>query len=576
MATKYDSKDKKTKRYRSFIKDAEKLTGKNLNITVGGKSSNHRKGALDIGKNTNKLSNKEMDKIGVLARSHGLRAGMEGNHVHVDDNFIQRGKLQPSVFTRTSPFKTEGASSDHPVVKAHKKEIGARGKYLFGLPKEEEQAPTRDVSTIKGLGGNPYTDNDLFVDDLTSLEVKSNELKKEREEYVTRTKTLATALSTGQGQEIAQTAVKNAVEIVIEKMQNPTSLADLRRDSRDIVKHAEGLGANFGPILDSRKGKEQQNNESVSNNFLEALSFFLPTALGALVGGAIEGTEGAVAGAETATSLGASFRDHQLKKEQMQLKREELELKKNKPAKPKDMKIDITPEFMSKENKKPLFTRETPSGVEFFDAEGNVYSSDQVVSMKIDQGSKREQRLEAQSKRNFTQKQTEEGIKAIDKFKASNKGDIDQLRNLKMAQTLLDGKQLSSDQLATFNAKTVFGEARITDEDVERAQIPKTLLQEIKDAPEQALSGKLGPEGTKNAQKLLSILINKKSKLLKKSAKNNATKFRARAAGLSDKELENEFLLAVDINKSDKEERKFSREEIDAMKAKLRAKRGGN
>ena len=51
---------------------------------------------------------------------------------------------------------------------------------------------------------------------------------------------------------------------------------------------------------------------SVSSQFKEALAFFAPTVIGALGGALIEGTSGAVAGAEAGTSLGEAFRKQKL------------------------------------------------------------------------------------------------------------------------------------------------------------------------------------------------------------------------------------------------------------------------
>ena len=120
---------------------------------------------------------------------------------------------------------------------------------------------------------------------------------------------------------LAATTTKEAKPIVknlIEKSDLSTAeKKQVEIDAKDPVKMQRAIAR-------SDAAKQQGQQPSPRDAFMEALSFFLPTALGALVGGAIEGTEGAVAGAETATSLGASFRDHQLKKEEMSLKRESM------------------------------------------------------------------------------------------------------------------------------------------------------------------------------------------------------------------------------------------------------------
>ena len=73
------------KKYSSFLEQASKAIGRNIDATTGGKSKNHRLGALDIGKYSNKLTDKEYDLIGKLAIDHGFRVGDEANHLHIDD-----------------------------------------------------------------------------------------------------------------------------------------------------------------------------------------------------------------------------------------------------------------------------------------------------------------------------------------------------------------------------------------------------------------------------------------------------------------------------------------------------------
>jgi hypothetical protein len=75
------------------------------------------------------------------------------------------------------------------------------------------------------------------------------------------------------------------------------------------------------------------------DQFVEAISFFLPTAIGAVVGEMVGGGDrgaGAVAGAETATKLGASYRDFQFKKAQLGQDQEKIDIAK----KASEAKID--------------------------------------------------------------------------------------------------------------------------------------------------------------------------------------------------------------------------------------------
>jgi hypothetical protein len=81
----------------------------------------------------------------------------------------------------------------------------------------------------------------------------------------------------------------------------------------------------------ARKHNEIENKRvegkplGLLDTFLEASAFFLPQALGAAVGGILEGTEGAVAGAEEGGRLGTSFRQAKLQQEQLELRKAKTE-----------------------------------------------------------------------------------------------------------------------------------------------------------------------------------------------------------------------------------------------------------
>jgi len=77
------------------------------------------------------------------------------------------------------------------------------------------------------------------------------------------------------------------------------------------------------PTPPKKKAKVEQ--PSVLGQFKEALTFFAPTIIGGIGGALIEGTEGAVAGAEQGTSLGESFRDFKMKEKELALKQGKLE-----------------------------------------------------------------------------------------------------------------------------------------------------------------------------------------------------------------------------------------------------------
>ena len=77
----------------------------------------------------------------------------------------------------------------------------------------------------------------------------------------------------------------------------------------------------------SQKDKNEGKQPSVSDQFFEAIGFFMPTIVGGAVGGIIEGSEGALAGAELGMKAGKQFADYKIAQQARQDKLNEQELK---------------------------------------------------------------------------------------------------------------------------------------------------------------------------------------------------------------------------------------------------------
>ena len=104
---------------------------------------------------------------------------------------------------------------------------------------------------------------------------------------------------------------QSAIRDAIKTSDLPENVKEsLERDVKNPDKFVKSLER-------SEKSKEMGTNPSPKDNFMEALTFFLPNLLGGLVGSAIAGEEGFVEGEAKGGQLGQSFRDHQLKKESM-------------------------------------------------------------------------------------------------------------------------------------------------------------------------------------------------------------------------------------------------------------------
>jgi len=375
-------------------------------------------------------------------------------------------------------------------------------------------------------------------------------------ETIKKAQETSVALTTPQGRNVANHLIDT----------NP-QLNNIQKENskKDIGKNPE---TPINAIIDNKQKEQENKKPNVKNSFMEALTFFLPNIVGLAAGGLIGGAEGAVLGEEKGGQLGTGLREYRLKQE-------ELEARKLKESESRGsaLKLDVTPDFQTKDTKEALFTKQKADGnVGFF----KVGTGEEVAGAnaeKIQEASMaaRETRLTSQAGKNFTQKQAEQGNAYVSKFRTNYKADIDQINQMRVAEDLIDGKQLSPDQLATFNAKVIFQEARITDEDVIRARIPQNLLQRMLNAPESFFTGKITPEEQKAAKKLLNVIMNRKRKILEEAATRSVTPLKLKATGLTKDELLFEFRSAVGLD-AVKSKKVYTNEEIDKMsKEELKA-----
>ena len=148
------------------------------------------------------------------------------------------------------------------------------------------------------------------------------------------------------------TGIKRAMEQELVDTEEQLNLAGTEQGKRVINRGVEAAPINTqqsikdkmvnpDSIVESKmrfqKAALTGQEPSLKDSFTEALTFFLPTAIGALGGALGGGIEGGASGAEAGTSLGAAFRSHQLKKEEMKLKQEDLDIKRVKANTPKSL-----------------------------------------------------------------------------------------------------------------------------------------------------------------------------------------------------------------------------------------------
>lgn len=159
---------------------------------------------------------------------------------------------------------------------------------------------------------------------------------------------------TNEGKQVAKKLIRE------EKQLNPYQKNRIEKQIENPNKQAE---------IVLNENSNNNNKPSVTNSFLEALTFMIPTALGAGVGAVIDGGEGAVAGAEYAGNLQKSFIDYKTK--QQELRNKQLTIENNLKAKPKTIQQSG---FIDKNTGEPAI----------FDPNTGIYktSSGRVISSK--------------------------------------------------------------------------------------------------------------------------------------------------------------------------------------------------
>ena len=256
-------------------------------VVTEGKDTINRKGrsfhkvkgsARDV--RTSNLSSGEKKNMIDDAKAKGFFALDEGDHIHLDVG----GNL---------PKKDRGNIQE--ALKEDKRGVLARGK---------------DVTDMA---------NNRFTDDLTSLDSMMIQKEKERDEDQAAKLAASHLPEDGMAQQIGGAVLTQTESGQREVASASEALPENVR--RTVVEEAKNPDKVTQSIQRSKQGKATGSDASIKDNFMDAVSFFLPTAIGALAGGALGGTEGALQGAKDATNLASGFRSHQLKKEELAIKR---------------------------------------------------------------------------------------------------------------------------------------------------------------------------------------------------------------------------------------------------------------
>jgi hypothetical protein len=278
------ARDKRVLRnYKDFLEEAEKITGKKIKATTGGTSKNHRlsatnQGALDIGKNANKLTKDQYNKVGDLAIRHGFRLGDEKNHLHVDNRIDNTSRV---FLGKEDNFKQ--APESNRFIKEHKRNIEAKSQMFDNrvLP-QQDSINKQDSSILK---------EEEMAQDLRrpASEDEEKPIDEKRQEFNSKA-----IQNTPAGQHMSQVQQRK----VMKEQANPEN--QMRNSAETQRKKASG------------------EQISTKDNFMEAITFFLPSIVGGVVGHAIGGGEGAAQGVQLGMKGAADFRSAKLAREKFE------------------------------------------------------------------------------------------------------------------------------------------------------------------------------------------------------------------------------------------------------------------
>jgi len=282
------------------------------------------------------------------------------------------------------------------------------------------------------------------------------------------------------------------------------------------------------------------NKPSLTDSFMESLAFFMPQAIGAGIGALFEGSAGALEGASIAGSLAKEKRDYDLQRVRLEQTRTNRR------------KRDITPDFVDKETGTPLFTEEQPDGtVKFVDDTGKIYPSSGVKSMReIQEEQSHLNKLERQAK-NLDMRERMEVLDSVTEFRKSNDKDLEKIKSMDNVVGLINSNNpITSDQIATFNARGLFDEVgRLSDDDVKRAVPGAKLGIRVKNNISQFIKGDAAPEMKKIAAKLIQFVADRKRSQIEKALNMRTSKNKANLLGVDQKLLKELYReeLGIDL-----------------------------
>ena len=218
---------------------------------------------------------------------------------------------------------------------------------------------------------------------------------------------------------------------------------------------------------------------SVSSQFTDALTFFLPQIIGGLGGALVEGTQGALMGAQAGAQAGQAYRAHQLQQEEMALKRAAEERK----AQPDALELE------------------------------RIKQAGQRIDLQLEDLKLQKERNKAlEFDRDFRREERdlERSIKAKQAF--SSRADVKKMKESlaildEMEDIVTKAPEIAVGTIPAKIARGVAGEVGVlTNEDIKRANISPSFYRNLKRKGAQFLSGKLPKEDVAELKKVIKAM----------------------------------------------------------------------
>jgi len=400
-------------------------------------------------------------------------------------------------------------------VKKENDNLNALGAYYAGNPEA--------LNFIKENSNN--TDNEQpQSEDMTEYRIPEL-LKRPEDEEIKKAQQIEQMRKISQAAETMQRAENTSVALATDKGKKVAESLVSRNENlnkfqkneikQDIKANPE---APVNSIINNQQKAEVNEKPGVKDSFMEALTFFLPNIVGLAAGGLIGGAEGAVLGEEKGGKLGTGLREYKLKQEELEAKKVKKEDKK---------KVDITPDFVDVNTNKPVFTRETKSGVEFFDSEGNVVDSSKVRPMQEVLDEKRQAAINKRQANNLDQREIDNILKNKKVFTENRvKDELGNLKSIGDLKALMKSNTSLVGLIDFKMAKGIAGEVGnlATEEREAAAQLIgyKGELSKL----QEWITGNISNMRREEIEKLISVI----EPNLKKRIKDKASKYASSAS----------------------------------------------